>query len=641
MPICVIGKYPPIQGGVSARTYQLAHGLARRGNDVHVVTNAAEVELPWRIFMQEADWELCEADYESESGGGRVRVSWTDPVDWRQRYIPRNNPSVTKLTSLVLEAHRERPFDLIHSYYLEPYGVAGHMAASLLGLPHAVKTAGSDAGKLWRQPQFEPLYDEILRSAELFLAGGKVAERAVAHGVDPERVIANRGFQLSTRQFCPEGPALDLPQLLADVERQADDADLVWGGFRGDIPFIGIYGKLGEKKGSFALLDALARARRDGARIGLVAMAHGHPDTEARFRSRAIENGLEEYVLQIPFLPHWRVPEFIRACAAVCCLEQDFPIAIHNPIVAQEVMSCGGCLVVSTELLAKQSRGHRLVDGVNCVAVPDSFDTEALAEALVRIAGDAVACTEIGRRARQHVERFYADDMHLDRTVDLLERARRRDPSGRGTGNDAGGPDTALSLTRLALDGLSPDERAFYADLPGVEPESPEWVFQVAARMSDAGAGALPQTVRAAVLIDARIRSALAGEIADDGGDGSFFRLGAGRMVRRAGDLAGLCLLLHPEAQPLDFDFDVLPFLRAQETGALPERLTPGESYLVVRPGDEGEGRVACVPPSLARLLDRLDGETPLGEIVDAVELDAFFDQIVGLVLDEFLVVPA
>jgi hypothetical protein len=41
MRLCLIGKYPPIQGGVSARTYQLAHGLARRGHDVYVVTNAA------------------------------------------------------------------------------------------------------------------------------------------------------------------------------------------------------------------------------------------------------------------------------------------------------------------------------------------------------------------------------------------------------------------------------------------------------------------------------------------------------------------------------------------------------------------------------------------------------------------------
>ena len=63
MRICVIGKYPPIQGGVSARNYHMAHELAKRGHQVHVVTNAREVELPWRLLMRQEDWDRCEADY--------------------------------------------------------------------------------------------------------------------------------------------------------------------------------------------------------------------------------------------------------------------------------------------------------------------------------------------------------------------------------------------------------------------------------------------------------------------------------------------------------------------------------------------------------------------------------------------------
>ena len=43
MRICAIGKFPPIQGGVSMRTYWTAHGLAAYGHEVHVVTNAKEV----------------------------------------------------------------------------------------------------------------------------------------------------------------------------------------------------------------------------------------------------------------------------------------------------------------------------------------------------------------------------------------------------------------------------------------------------------------------------------------------------------------------------------------------------------------------------------------------------------------------
>ena len=54
MRICIIGKYPPIQGGVSTRTYLAAHALAQRGHEVHVVTNAKEAVPPFRMHMRES-----------------------------------------------------------------------------------------------------------------------------------------------------------------------------------------------------------------------------------------------------------------------------------------------------------------------------------------------------------------------------------------------------------------------------------------------------------------------------------------------------------------------------------------------------------------------------------------------------------
>ncbi len=61
MRICIIGKFPPIQGGVSMRTYWTAHALAARGHDVHVVTNAKEARPPFRMHMRQEDWQRCEA----------------------------------------------------------------------------------------------------------------------------------------------------------------------------------------------------------------------------------------------------------------------------------------------------------------------------------------------------------------------------------------------------------------------------------------------------------------------------------------------------------------------------------------------------------------------------------------------------
>ena len=48
MKICMISKYPPIEGGVSSKTYWTAKALGERGHEVHIVTNALEVEEEYR-----------------------------------------------------------------------------------------------------------------------------------------------------------------------------------------------------------------------------------------------------------------------------------------------------------------------------------------------------------------------------------------------------------------------------------------------------------------------------------------------------------------------------------------------------------------------------------------------------------------
>ncbi len=59
MRICFIGKYPPIEGGVSSHAYWLAKALGKKGHEVHVVTNAQEVEKEycehselWDFFLE-------------------------------------------------------------------------------------------------------------------------------------------------------------------------------------------------------------------------------------------------------------------------------------------------------------------------------------------------------------------------------------------------------------------------------------------------------------------------------------------------------------------------------------------------------------------------------------------------------------
>jgi glycosyltransferase involved in cell wall biosynthesis len=623
--ICIIGKFPPIQGGVSARTYWCAHDLAARGHEVHVVTNAKEARPPFRMHMRRQDWKRCEAAYGSS---GSVKVHWTDPVDNSQFYIPMATAFVSKLAATAARVHSERPFDVIYSHYLEPYGIAGHLAAEIARVPHVVRMAGSDAGRLWRHPQLEALYDHVLRSAASVIATGVVAGRAVKHGVRPERIAAVGGFEVPEDLFCPEGPALDLGALRREVEPDPELRDLLWGGFAGELPYFGIYGKLGETKGSFALLAAMQRLKQSGLEIGLVAMAHGWPALESKFRSRAEEFGVADRILQIPFLPHWRVPEFLRSCLAVCCLEQDFPIIFHAPVIAREVLMCGACLVGSTEMIRKLPEYERVPDGYGCVAIEDVQDVEALSARLAAITRDPEPIASVAARGRAFVRAVHVDASAPDRLERLLETARRkRIPSKRvrtAAGATPAEEDPRFPVTRLAASALEEKGGALPQSPPGGPIDLPQARAVLAAAETAAQDGdASLRPVAAAIRLEIAIAEAESAAGTDGPLEGldPLFRLRRKRWAMVDNDLAGLVPVCDPQLRMLTFDVSDLVNDRTKPASSAAR--APRSRHVVAFAPSNGERRGPLfVSDETARILDLSDGTRTAIEIAAEIGPD-------------------
>jgi glycosyltransferase involved in cell wall biosynthesis len=617
--LCIIGKYPPIQGGVSMRTYWSAHALAARGHEVHVVTNAREVEPPFRMHMRACDWRRCEANY---PGGGSVSLHWTDPVDRSQSHIPMASPFVSKLATLAAGVHARHPFDAILSFYMEPYGIAGHLAADMTGAPHVVRMAGSDAGQLWRHPQFEALYDHVLRSAAAAIISGKIAERAVARGVDPDRIAFVGGVTVPEDLFAPGGPTLDLAALRAEVETDPALGTQWWGEVAGR-PFIGVYGKLGVRKGSFALLAALRQLADAGLDVGLVALAHGAPGVEAAFRDRVRELGLADRVLQIPYLPHWRVPEFLRGCLAVCCFEQDFPIAIHSPIIPREVLLCGTCLVASTELLRKLPGYARLPDAFGCVAIEDVNRVDLVSERLAAIVRHPEDAAVVGARGRAFASALQRDadfPQALERI--LAAAAARRSPPGIGRGaapEPAPEQSERFFLTRLAraaMKGAANDRPPLPLSLAQARRVQASLDRLIASGRDDLRAFA------AAAAIEVAIAAAEDDGVAADGqGSDPLFRLRRRRWAPVGDDLSELVPLRDARLRILAFDFDVADFLGVRRAEDLPAAPNPRPSYIIAfaRGGEAGRGPLV-VDAATARILQLSDGTRSVAEILDLVE---------------------
>ncbi len=391
MKLCLVIKYPPIQGGTCTSGYWLAYGLAERGHQVYVVTNADEVEDEYRIHLSDGDGPWMEPTF--EASGGFVKVFHTERFSpAKMDHIPKSNVYVTKLASQTAQVVREYDCDLIFSFYYEPYGVAGYLASQWTGRPLAMKHAGSDLERMLKNPTMATTYKEVLKATDGVLTRPNLAIRFMGMGVKPENIYAAGGGGLRTDVFNKEAEPLDLEALVNEKSWSplGDHAPP----FDPSVPTIGIYGKPGVFKGSYDLVLALSQLREQGVEVNFVALSDGRraEDLKEFIKGKAIA----PYTRLVPFIPNWKIPGFIRACTAVCFLERDFPIKIHTPQVATEILACGGCLILSNEIAQKQRYRDEIEDRKNLLLVKDPKEIDTLAAAIQFAVEDPKRAREIG-----------------------------------------------------------------------------------------------------------------------------------------------------------------------------------------------------------------------------------------------------
>lgn len=151
MKICIISKYPPIQGGISAKTYWMAQGLAERGIETHVVTNGNCVEKEYFIDDTPPEIPL------------NLIIHFVDPdIPW---HIPYSELYTSKLLDKTLEVINEYHIDLIDTHYLIPYGIVGYLASKIKGIPYIVRHGGSDVVKFLQDGIFRHLLRNVLQDA--------------------------------------------------------------------------------------------------------------------------------------------------------------------------------------------------------------------------------------------------------------------------------------------------------------------------------------------------------------------------------------------------------------------------------------------------------------------------------------------
>jgi len=131
MRVLLVGKYPPCQGGIAAKTYWMSRALAEAGLRFDVVTVVPE-------------------RYSSRGLAGQARRQRLVALKPTQApwFVPGADLWTERLVSAGLKLAASIRPDLVEVNYLAPFGLAGLVLAQSLAVPLLVRHAGSDIAKL-------------------------------------------------------------------------------------------------------------------------------------------------------------------------------------------------------------------------------------------------------------------------------------------------------------------------------------------------------------------------------------------------------------------------------------------------------------------------------------------------------------
>jgi len=390
MRICLISKYPPIEGGVSSRVYWLAKALGERGHEVHIVTNAPEVEEEYK-----ERFKTNEQQYEPEN----VHVHTTNP-DNNPWHIPFSKAYAERIANLAIEVIEKNNIQLIDSYYILPYVISGFIAKNITGRPQILRHAGSDMGKLFTSSSYNTLFKTIFQRVDKIMTIPPLKEMFLSLGIPESKIVFDEKVSVDTKAFNPEVAPFPLSDY---IEKQLPECPV--------ITFIGKINYYWETKGLYELLEAVNGIKEDFLFL-FVANGRGLKG----FQNLIEEKKLSKKSIFLDFVPPWEIPSIIKLSTCVVVPEREFPIQYHTPILPREVMAVGKCLILSKELYNKQCYGN-LSNGESAFIIdPKNIkQLRAVIEQVIRHPEDA---TRIGQNAYKISKQIENFDEYINQTTD-------------------------------------------------------------------------------------------------------------------------------------------------------------------------------------------------------------------------------
>ncbi|MDP2183070.1 MAG: glycosyltransferase [Actinomycetota bacterium] len=303
MRVCIVSKFPPIEGGIAARTYWHVRRLLDAGHDVAVVTNSGSIEAAYRIAgcEEHLDWLVRERGLRLHDVPG--------PVPW---HIPESPDYLERLLNELLSVLRSGEWDQLESGYLVPYGIAAHLASKLTGVPHLVRHGGSDIAKFLDHPGYSTILRDVLRDAQLVITDE-----------DHEPIISATGAKTECR------PIYEIDETAFGAgERRVAGRPRVYA-------YVGKINHHWRRKGLDQIVDWYAGQDHSEVSLRLVGQGIGESDFEQWMRGRL------GFALPLePFVPPWETPRLLNSVDAVFALAADSTVR-NTSLLAVEARRMG------------------------------------------------------------------------------------------------------------------------------------------------------------------------------------------------------------------------------------------------------------------------------------------------------------
>ncbi|MBF6327303.1 glycogen synthase [Nocardia transvalensis] len=329
------------------------------------------------------------------------------------------NSALQMMSTQLRMAHAVGGVDVVHSHTWYT-GLAGHLAATLYGIPHVLTAHSLEPRRPWKAEQLGGGYRlsswserNAMEHADAVIAVSEGMRHDVLDAyptIDPTRVhVVHNG--IDAQLWYPGGPAPADRDVLAEL------------GVRTDAPCVAFVGRITRQKG---VAHLLAAARDFDPDIQLVLCA-GAPDTpqlesEVSAAVEELARGRGGVFWVREMLPTEQVRQILAAATVFVCPSVYEPLGIVN----LEAMACGTAVVASDvggipEVVDDGTTGRLVHYDADR---PEEFE-RGLAEAVNAIAADPVLAEAMGAAGRARAIAEFDWSEVARQTVQLYDRIRK------------------------------------------------------------------------------------------------------------------------------------------------------------------------------------------------------------------------